>query len=62
MAKKKKEGVNGQEKELREGYISDYATGKPVKDRPEEGPRQLFEKRLVEEYGYSKGMRLSEVP
>jgi type I restriction enzyme M protein len=54
MAKEKKEGIRGQE-ELREGYISDYATGKPVKDRPEEGPRQLFEKRLVEEYGYSKG-------
>lgn len=39
----------------KEGYIRDYATDKLVKDRPEEGPRQLFEKRLVEEYGYSKG-------
>lgn len=36
------------------GYIKDYATGKLVKERPEEGPRQIFERRLVEEYGYSK--------
>ena len=43
--------------ELKEkkGYIVDYATGKWVKLRPEEGPRQIFEKRLVGEYGYDKG-------
>ena len=42
--------------ELKEkkGYIVDYATGKWVKSRPEEGPRQIFEKRLVGEYGYDK--------
>jgi len=36
------------------GKISDFATGKLVDDKPEERVRQLFEKRLVEEYGYSK--------
>ncbi len=37
------------------GYIKDYITGKLVRVRPEEvEARQLFERRLVEEYGYSK--------
>lgn len=37
------------------GYIKDYITGKLVRVRPEEvEARQIFEKRLVEEYGYSK--------
>lgn len=46
---KETEGLEG-----REGYVRDYATGEWVKQRPEEGSRQIFEKRLVEEYGYSK--------
>lgn len=36
------------------GKILDFITGKQVKDTPEEKVRQLFEKRLVKEYGYSK--------
>jgi type I restriction enzyme M protein len=43
-----------EELETKEGYIRDFATGKLIKYKPEEGPRQIFEKRLVEEYGYSK--------
>jgi len=39
----------------RKGKITDYATGKSVDDKPEEQVRQLFEKKLVEEYDYSKG-------
>jgi len=34
--------------------ILDFATGKLIEDKPEERVRQLFEKRIVEEYGYSK--------
>jgi type I restriction enzyme M protein len=40
--------------ELEKGKIRDFATGKLVNDEPEEKVRQLFEKRLVVEYGYSK--------
>lgn len=40
--------------EIKDGYIKDYVTGKIFKKRPEELERQLFEKRLVEEYGYLK--------
>jgi type I restriction enzyme M protein len=40
---------------LKEGYIYDYATGKPVDIRkPEEPVRQDYEKILVEDYGYDK--------
>jgi len=39
------------EPEEKKSYIRDFIT---VKDRPEEGPRQILEKRLVEEYGYPK--------
>lgn len=34
--------------------IVDYVTGKMLDDKPEEQVRQLFEKKLVKEYGYSK--------
>jgi len=34
--------------------ITDFATGKTVNYTPEERVRQLFERRLVEEYGYAK--------
>ncbi len=38
---------------LKPGYISDYATQKPVDYRkPEEPVRQEYEKILVEDYGY----------
>ena len=42
------------EPEEKQGYVRDYATGKWLKQRPEETARQIFEKRLIEEYGYSK--------
>lgn len=42
-------------KTSQKGKIKDFATGKLVKDTPEEHIRQLFEKRLVEEYGYPRG-------
>lgn len=42
------------EPEEKKGYIRDFITGRWLKDRPEEGPRQILERRLVEEYGYSK--------
>jgi type I restriction enzyme M protein len=38
----------------KEGYIIDYVTGKEIKATPEEEVRQTYEKKLVEEYGYSK--------
>jgi len=52
-----KENKNGSENVLvlKEGYISDYATKKPVDIRkPEEEVRQEYEKTLCEDYGYSK--------
>jgi len=42
------------EPEEKKSYIRDFITGRWLKDRPEEGPRQILEKRLVEEYGYPK--------
>lgn len=47
--------MNKQKRRLKKGYILDYLTGEEVKSTPEEVTRQIFEKRLVEEYGYSKG-------
>lgn len=38
----------------KKGYVVDYATGRQLRERPEEQSRQIFEKRLVDEYGYSK--------
>ncbi|MBU4189961.1 MAG: N-6 DNA methylase [Candidatus Thermoplasmatota archaeon] len=38
----------------KKGYVTDYATGRQLRERPEEESRQIFEKRLVDEYGYSK--------
>lgn len=44
-----------EEVEGKEGYVRDYITGKLVRARPEEtDARQIFGKRLVEEYGYLK--------
>ena len=41
--------------EIKEGYISDYISGTPVKATPEEvEATQVFSKVLVEDYGYSK--------
>lgn len=41
--------------EGKEGYVKDYLTEKLVRAGPEElDARQIFEKRLVEEYGYLK--------
>jgi type I restriction enzyme M protein len=50
------------EPEEKKGYIRDFITGRWLKDRPEEGPRQILEKRLVEEYGYSKNQIEIEFP
>jgi type I restriction enzyme M protein len=42
-------------KKTQKMYIKDFVTGKPLIERPEEiEARQVFERRLVEEYGYSK--------
>ena len=37
------------------GELSDFITGKPVLDKPEEHVRQNWERTLVFEYGYQKG-------
>jgi len=50
------------EPEEKKGYIRDFITGRWLKDKPEEGPRQILEKRLVEEYGYSKNQIEIEFP
>ncbi|MGC9086633.1 MAG: N-6 DNA methylase [Thermoproteota archaeon] len=42
-----------EEKQVGE-WITDYITGKPLKDTPEERKRQEIERRLVEEWGYPK--------
>lgn len=40
--------------EIPAGKVRDFISGVLVDDRPEERVRQIFERRLVEEYGYSK--------
>ncbi len=40
------------ETEIKDGYVKDYISGKWIKDKPEEQIRQIFLKRLVEEYNY----------
>jgi type I restriction enzyme M protein len=41
--------------ELKEGYITDYISGRPIKATPEELEAvQVFSKRLVEDFAYSK--------
>lgn len=40
------------EQEKKEGYIKDFITGEWVKDKPEEQVRQVYLRKLVEEYGY----------
>jgi len=40
--------------EIEEGYLEDYLTGDPIKDNPEERVRQIYLKRLNEEYNYPK--------
>jgi hypothetical protein len=36
------------------GKIIDYVSGNLIEDKPEERVRQVFERKLVEEYKYSK--------
>ena len=50
------------EPEEKKGYVRDFITGRRLKDKPEEGPRQILEKRFVEEYGYSKNQIEIEFP
>lgn len=50
------------EPEEKKGYVRDFITGQWLKNKPEEGPRQILEKRLVEEYGYSKSQIEIEFP
>ena len=40
--------------DIRKDRIKDFVTRKWVRDTPEEQIRQIFERKLVEEYGYSK--------
>ena len=41
--------------ELKPGYVTDFISGLPVKDTPEERDAvQIFARRLVEDYGYPK--------
>jgi type I restriction enzyme M protein len=45
----------GTEISVRDGYLIDFITGKPVKDGPEEREAvQVFARMLVEDYGYPK--------
>jgi len=46
----------------RRDRIIDFATGKLISDTPEEKNRQIFERRLVEEYAYPKSSIDIEVP
>ncbi len=62
LYKVKKEEMKSEPIEGRVGYICDFITGRWLKDKPEEGPRQILEKRLVEEYGYSKNQMEIEFP
>lgn len=50
------------EPEEKKGYIRDFITGRWLKYGPEEGPRQILEKRLIEEYGYSRSQLEIEFP
>jgi len=50
------------EPEEKRVYVRDFITGRWLKNKPEEGPRQILEKRLVEEYGYSKSQIEIEFP
>lgn len=49
--------------ERRGRYFPDFITGKPVRATPEEvEARQVFERRLVEEYGYAKSQIQPDFP
>lgn len=61
MAKKKAKlgalanSAVSEEENVKDGYLIDYISGKPVKDGPEErGAVQVFARVLVEGYGYPK--------
>jgi len=60
MARQKKSKIktkaaNETPTELKPGYVVDFISGLPVKDTPEERDAvQVFARRLVEDYGYSK--------
>lgn len=43
-------------------WLSDYLTGEPVHDTPEEHVRQSYLASLVEEYGYPKALIRTEIP
>jgi len=45
---------NKENENAKVGYIKDFITGKILKETPEEKVRQVFERILIEEYGYSK--------
>lgn len=54
MVKEQKE-IYGNAVPLKEGYITDYISGEPVKANPEETEAvQIFSKQLVEDYNYPK--------
>jgi type I restriction enzyme M protein len=50
------------ELEEKKGYIRDFITGRWLKNTPEEEIRQILERKLVEEYGYSKSQIEIEFP
>lgn len=54
--------ITGEKLEEKKDYIRDFITDRCLRDQPEEGPRQILEKRLVEEYGYSKNEMEIEFP
>jgi type I restriction enzyme M protein len=53
---------NEADSEEKKGYIRDFITRRWLKNTPEEEIRQILEKRLVEEYGYSKNQIEIEFP
>ena len=51
----------GEEIRPKEEFTIDYISGKRIKSTPKEPVRQIFARKLVEEYGYSKD-RIQTVP
>ena len=48
-----------EEKTVDQITLKDYATGKPIKNNPEEAFRQEFEHMLIDDLGYPKGIQKS---
>lgn len=46
--------MTGEEKTVDQITLKDYATGKPIKNNPEEAFRQEFEHMLIDDLGYPK--------